>query len=66
MAYEPENTALPTEHLEELRFGAKAIEFNRHFAAFQTEWQHLFRAWLEAHDRQLLEAHGVTDAQAEG
>ena len=50
MAYEPENTALPSGHLEGLRLGAKWRQFEDEFEAFQRNWQTQFRAWLAAHD----------------
>ena len=61
--YEPENTALPVGHLEDLRMGTVNNQFNAEFAAFQKNWQEQFRAWLDAHDKRVLAEHGVTDGE---
>lgn len=66
MAYEPENTALPTGHLEGLHRTTENMGFNTEFEAFQRNWQTQFRAWLEEHDKRILAEHGVTDEQAQG
>lgn len=50
MAYTPENSALPSGHLEGLRLTTKWRQFEDEFAAFRRNWDTQFRAWLAAHD----------------
>ena len=49
---QPESTALPTGHLEELRLRTSNIQFNDEFTAFRNRWKTEFSAWLAAHDTQ--------------